>query len=99
MSKPASCPKCPGVFYSFGRSPHWGLMAEHDHIHHPTRHLVINDPRGPKPRTYEFPRAEILDVKKIAYTEEGGIYAITLRAGRDESGNEMYETITDKGAE
>ena len=95
MSKPASCPKCPGVFHSFGRFPHWGLMAEHDRICHPTQNLVINDPRGPKPRTYEFPRAEILDVKRIAHTEEGGIYTITLRAGRDESDNYCWQTITD----
>lgn len=98
MSKPASCPKCRGVFHSFGR-PHWRLMAEHDSTCHPTQRLVITDPRGPKPRTYEFPRAEILDIKNVAYAEEGGIYTITLRAGRDEDGIELIETIGDKEAE
>ena len=99
MRKPASCPKCPGVFHSYGGTRPSMLLAEHDRIHHQAQHLVINDPGGPKPRTYEFPRAEILDIKNVAYTEDGGIYTITLRAGRDENGIECWQTITDKEAE
>ena len=95
MSKPITCPKCAGTFYSIGPLRR-GILTEHDHAHHPTQRIVINDPRAPKPRTYDFPHAEILTVQNIARTGEGSIYTITLRANPNEDGIEMFETLAGK---
>lgn len=57
-----------------------------------TQHIKINDQTGDgTPRTWTFPRAEVLNVTQATREDDHGVFLIAIRATLDDTDNYAYE--------